>query len=146
MAGLDFTNNFMRRLVARDGLFDAATGAPAPQSERLLRTALEAGSAQGLRSYSAGQFSPGAAGGANATIGYDGPARANPWDLVLALEGAVLFAGAGDPPAPGRTGDGRQLSVHRAPHGRRLGWHRRGRPIQRSCRVLGALVGPPRRM
>ena len=91
---LDFTNNFMRRLVARDGLFDAATGAPAPQSERLLRTALEAGSAQGLRSYSAGQFSPGAAGGANATIGYDGPARANPWDLVLALEGAVLFAGA----------------------------------------------------
>lgn len=85
----------MRRLVAaRDGLFDAATGAPAAPSERLLRTALEAGSAQGLRSYSAGQFSPGAAGGANATVGYDGPARANPWDFVLALEGAVLFAGA----------------------------------------------------
>ena len=92
---LDFTNNFMRRLVsARDGLFDATTGAPAAQSERLLRTALEAGSAQGLRSYSAGQFSPGATGGANATVGYDGPARANPWDFVLALEGAVLFAGA----------------------------------------------------
>ena len=92
---LDFTNNFMRRLVAaRDGLFDAATGAPAPQSERLLRAALEADSAQELRSYSAGQFSPGAAGGANATVGYDGPARANPWEFVLALEGAVLFAGA----------------------------------------------------
>ena len=92
---LDFTNNFMRRLVAaRDGLFDAAAGTPAPHSERLLRAALEAGSAQGLRSYSAGQFSPGAAGGANATVGYDGPARANPWDFVLALEGAVLFAGA----------------------------------------------------
>ncbi|MDE0226007.1 MAG: type I-U CRISPR-associated protein Csx17 [Gammaproteobacteria bacterium] len=92
---LDFTNNFMRRLVAaRDGLFDAATGAPAPQSERMLRASLDAGSAQGLRSYSAGQFSPGATGGANATVGYDGPARANPWDLVLALEGAVLFAGA----------------------------------------------------
>ena len=92
---LDFTNNFMRRLVAaRDGLFDAATGAPAAQSERLLRTALESGSARGLRSFSAGQFSPGATGGANATRGYDGPARANPWDFVLALEGAVLFAGA----------------------------------------------------
>ena len=92
---LDFTNNFMRRLVAaRDGLFDADAGSPAPHSERLLRAALEAGSAQGLRSYSAGQFAPGAAGGANATVGYDGPARANPWDFVLALEGAVLFAGA----------------------------------------------------
>ena len=92
---LDFTNNFLRRLVAaRDGLFDPATGTPAPRSERLLRAALEAGSAQGLRSYTAGQFSPGAAGGANATVGYDGAPRANPWDFVLALEGAVLFAGA----------------------------------------------------
>ena len=92
---LDFTNNFMRRLVAaRDGLFDATTGVPAPASERLLRAALDAGAAQGLRSYSAGQFAPGAAGGANATVGYDGNAHANPWDFVLALEGAVLFAGA----------------------------------------------------
>ena len=92
---LDFTNTFMRRLVAaRDGLFDAATGAPAPRCERLLRAALDAGAAQGLRSHSAGQFAPGAAGGANATVGYDGSPRANPWDFVLALEGAVLFAGA----------------------------------------------------
>jgi len=92
---LDFTNNFMRRLVAaRDGLFDAATGAPKAASERLLRAALQAGPAQGLRAYSAGQFTPGAAGGANATTGYAGNAHANPWDFVLALEGAVLFAGA----------------------------------------------------
>ena len=92
---LDFTNNFMRRLVAaRDGLFDAATGVPAPASERLLRAALQASAAQGLRAYTAGQFAPGAAGGANATVGYDGNAHANPWDFVLALEGAVLFAGA----------------------------------------------------
>ena len=92
---LDFTNNFLRRLVAaRDGLFDAATGAPAPASERLLRAALDSSAAQGLRSYSAGQFAPGAAGGANATVGYDGNPHANPWDFILALEGAVLFAGA----------------------------------------------------
>ena len=92
---LDFTNNFMRRLVAaRDGLFDAATGAPAPASERLLRAALHAGAEQGMRAYSAGQFAPGAAGGANATAGYGGSPHANPWDFVLALEGAVLFAGA----------------------------------------------------
>ena len=92
---LDFTNNFMRRLVAaRDGLFDAATGASTSSSERLLQAALLASAAQGLRAYSAGQFAPGAAGGANATVGYDGNAHANPWDFVLALEGAVLFAGA----------------------------------------------------
>ncbi len=92
---LDFTNNFMRRLVAaRNGLFDAATGEPAPVSEPLLRAALQATAARGLRSYSAGQFAPGAAGGANATVGYDGSPHANPWDFVLALEGAVLFAGA----------------------------------------------------
>ena len=92
---LDFTNNFMRRLVAaRDGLFDAATGAPKAADERLLRATLKASPAQGLRAYSAGQFAPGAAGGANATTGYAGNAHANPWDFVLALEGAVLFAGA----------------------------------------------------
>ena len=92
---LDFTNTFMRRLVAaRDGLFDAATGAPAPQTERLLRAALGAGAALGMRSYSTGQFAPGAAGGANASVGYGGSPYANPWDFVLALEGAVLFSGA----------------------------------------------------
>ena len=92
---LDFTNNFMRRLVAaRDGLFDAATGVPAPASERLLRAALLASAAQGLRAHSGGQFAPGAAGGANTTVGYDGNPHANPWDFVLTLEGAILFAGA----------------------------------------------------
>lgn len=91
---LDFTNTFMRRLVAGDGLFDAATGAPAPRGERLLRAALGAAPAQGLSSYPTGQFAPGAAGGANATsAGYEGTPHTNPWDFVLALEGAVLFAG-----------------------------------------------------
>ncbi len=92
---LDFTNNFMRRLVApRGGLFDAASGSPGPASHRLLRAALDADVTPGLRSNSAGQFAPGDAGGANATVGYEGNPHANPWDLVLALEGAVLFAGA----------------------------------------------------
>ena len=92
---LDFTNTYMRRLVAeRGGLFDAATGTPAPGSERLLRAALVDEPVQGLSSYPTGQFAPGAAGGANATSrGYDGDAHTNPWDFVLALEGAVLFAG-----------------------------------------------------
>lgn len=92
---LDFTNTFMRRLVAaRGGLFNAATGAPTPGSERLLRAALVDEPVRGLSSYPTGQFAPGAAGGANATSGgYDGDPHTNPWDFVLALEGAVLFAG-----------------------------------------------------
>lgn len=92
---LDFTNTFMRRLVAaRGGLFDAVTGAPAPDAERLLRAALVDEPVQGLSSYPTGQFAPGAAGGANATSGgYDGAPHSNPWDFVLALEGAILFAG-----------------------------------------------------
>ena len=92
---LDFTNNFMRRLVApRDGLFDAATGAPSTAAERLLRASLDARPSQNLLSFGVGQFAPGAAGGANATVGYEGSPPVNPWDFVLALEGAVLFAGA----------------------------------------------------
>ena len=92
---LDFTNNFMRRLVAvRGGLFDAASGAAMPTSERLLRAALDTAATQGLQANPPGQFAPGSAGGANASVGYEGKAHANPWDFVLALEGAVLFAGA----------------------------------------------------
>ena len=92
----DFTNTFMRRLFGgRDRLFDSTTGAPSPTSERLLRAALQGQPVHGSpRSRSAGQFAPGAAGGANTALGFKGKPYANPWDFVLALEGAVLFAGA----------------------------------------------------
>ena len=39
-----------------------------------------------------GQFFPGAAGGANATSGFDAASAVNPWDFVLMIEGALLFA------------------------------------------------------
>jgi len=42
-----------------------------------------------------GHFSPVDAGGLNASVGFeDNRARVNPWDYILALEGAVAFAGA----------------------------------------------------
>lgn len=92
---LEFTNNFMRRLVApRNGLFDATTGAPKATAERLLHAALFAAPSQGLLASAVGQFDPGAAGGANGTVGYEGNAHVNPWDYVLALEGAIMFGGA----------------------------------------------------
>jgi CRISPR-associated protein Csx17 len=39
-----------------------------------------------------GHFSPSAAGGANAGQGMEGPLQTNPWDYVLCLEGACLWA------------------------------------------------------
>ncbi|WP_442505353.1 type I-G CRISPR-associated protein Cas8g1/Csx17 [Novipirellula sp. SH528] len=39
-----------------------------------------------------GHFHPEAAGGPNATSGFDGSVGLNPWDYILALEGCLLFA------------------------------------------------------
>ena len=97
---LDFTNNFMRRLVStrskgrHSGLFDATTGQPVSDAKKLLSTTLFAHGSHGLQSVAVGQFAPGAAGGPNASTGYEGRPNVNPWDFVLALEGAMMFAGA----------------------------------------------------
>ena len=95
---LDFTNNFMRRLVSKNkphvGIFDSATGAPSDNALGLLNSALLNKSAQGLSSVAVGQFAPGAAGGPNSVTGYEGGGVVNPWDYVLMLEGAAAFSGA----------------------------------------------------
>ena len=94
---LDFTNNFMRRLVSRkrpSGVFDAASGNPQDGTESLLGNALFDTPTKGLDSAAIGQFSPGATGGPNATAGYKADGNVNPWDFILMLEGAVTFAGA----------------------------------------------------
>src|SRR5690606_31530932 len=62
-------------------------------STSLLDDALFAEATDGLQSGAAiGQFLPGGAGGPNATTGYDSKSLINPWDFVLMLEGALLFA------------------------------------------------------
>ena len=93
---LDFTNNFMQRLVSVEtGLFDVRTGKPFPNTKRLLRTSLFGDMSQGLYRVSIGQFHPGSAGGPNATsAAYEGDASVNPWDFIFALEGSIMFAGA----------------------------------------------------
>jgi CRISPR-associated protein Csx17 len=88
---LDFTNNFMRHLVA---LIDADSGEPHAQTPDWLREALFAHAMPGLGSAAVGQFSPGEAGGPNQATGYSGDALFNSWDFVLMLEGALLFAAA----------------------------------------------------
>ncbi len=88
---LDFTNNFMQRLAST---FDIATGKPKENAGRLLRNSLFADGSWGFHNVAIGQFAPGAAGGPNASTGYDADSNVNPWDFVLALEGAIMFAGA----------------------------------------------------
>lgn len=86
---LDFTNNFMQRLA---DLFDFDDGRPKPEAAQLLRAALFGSPAPALLNRAVGQFAPGHAGGPNSSSGFDGQARINPWDFLLMLEGAVLFA------------------------------------------------------
>ncbi|GIK84851.1 MAG: hypothetical protein BroJett026_03320 [Betaproteobacteria bacterium] len=85
---LDFTNNFMQRLGE---VFDVGTGGPKPEAAGLLRTALLGTPAPALLDRAIGQFAPGNAGGPNASSGFEGNARINPWDFILMLEGALLL-------------------------------------------------------
>jgi len=88
---LDFTNNFMQRLTE---LFSPADGKPTTKAAVWLSGSLLGDAAHGLTSKAIGQFAPGNAGGPNATTGFDAASLINPWDFVLMLEGALLFAGS----------------------------------------------------
>ena len=89
---LEFTNNFMQRIVE---VMNPVTGEATKESARWLRAALFGSAAPGLTTKAPiGQFFPGAAGGANATAGFDAPSAVNPWDFILMIEGTLLFAAA----------------------------------------------------
>ena len=88
---LEFTNNFMQRLTE---VFDPKTGFASKTSAAFLENALFDTPVQGLADNPIGQFSPAASGGANASTGFDAKSAVNPWDFILALEGAMLFAAA----------------------------------------------------
>ena len=94
---LDFTNNFICRLVSKKqpvGLFDASSGASSGEARSLLESGLFDSLSQGMRLAAVGQFAPGAAGGPNATTAFKASGKVNPWDFVLMLEGTTTFAGA----------------------------------------------------
>lgn len=89
---LDFTNNFMQRLC--DVLpVDEEVAAP-QESAAWLRMALFGEPAPGLQKRAIGQFSPGQAGGANGSSGFEADSLVNSWDFVLMIEGALPFAAA----------------------------------------------------
>jgi CRISPR-associated protein Csx17 len=87
---LDFTSNFMQRLV---GLFDveSKTGAAKPNTDLLLKNAFWETPNDKLETAAIGQFLPSSAGAPNGSNGFAGSIRVNPWDFVLMLEGSILF-------------------------------------------------------
>lgn len=88
---LDFTNNFLQRLIE---LFGPQTGKPHSEAATWLEGSLFGTPIPGLQSCAIGQFSPGAAGGPNASTGFGGDSIVNPWDFVFSLEGALVLTAA----------------------------------------------------
>lgn len=86
---LDFTNNFMQRLLE---VIDVSAEVARPNTGDNLDAALFSAPCNSLSNNAIGQFAPGSAGGPNATSGFEGDARTNSWDFILMLEGAMLFA------------------------------------------------------
>lgn len=86
---LDFTNNFMQRLLE---VIDVSADAARPNTGDNLDAALFSAPCNSFSDNAIGQFAPGSAGGPNATSGFEGGAQTNSWDFILMLEGAMLFA------------------------------------------------------
>ncbi len=85
----DFGVNFADELTQ---LFKVDDGSATESGKSSLDAALFGGGRLPSRG-TMGQFSPGQ-GGSNATTGYEGRNPLNPWEVVLAMEGTILFAGA----------------------------------------------------
>lgn len=85
----DFTTNFMQNLGLVLALDDDCAK---PGADLLLVATLLGRPIAALPERTVGQFAPGSAGGPNATSGFEGEPRINPWDFILMLEGSVLLA------------------------------------------------------
>ncbi len=100
---LDFTNNFMQRLVE---LIDPRGGGSSAAARGWLPGTLWGEPTPLLSARAVGQFSPGGVGGPNATAGFETGSLVNPWGFVFMLEGALLFAAAATRRIEGTTSGG----------------------------------------
>ena len=85
----DITNNFWELIEETIGFLS-----PRQDSDALLTAALFGATRVGGTSRTAGQHFPLAAGSSNCGQDFFSSASTNPWDVVLMMEGAVLFSGA----------------------------------------------------
>ncbi len=91
--GVDGSRDFgVRFAAALKKTFSFDTGRPLADSERGLRSALFKTPVRLDGLGSIGMFSPGGSG-PNSTVGFEGLNALNHWDIILAMEGIVVFAG-----------------------------------------------------
>lgn len=83
---LDYSNNFIQHVMSTVCSTQSREQREWAVRSMLFRTVSDAGEAS-----STGQFFPGATGGVNATSGFDGESRVNPWDFLVMLEGAITL-------------------------------------------------------
>jgi CRISPR-associated protein Csx17 len=86
---MDFGVNFQKRITE---LFELDTGKPRPSCEAWLDHALFDLQTASLIAIKPGQFNPGVGKFPNSGNGFLGEELGNPWNSMLSLEGAVLFA------------------------------------------------------
>lgn len=86
---MDFGVNFQKRITE---LFELDTGKPRPSGEAWLDHALFNLQTASLIAIKPGQFNPGVGKFPNSGNGFLGEELGNPWNSMLSLEGAVLFA------------------------------------------------------
>lgn len=92
--GLDGSRDFGVRFAAElAAAFDLRTGRPHSRSRASLGLSLFQRATRLSALGAIGQFSPGDTG-PNASTGYVGTNPLNPWDLILTMEGAIVFGGA----------------------------------------------------
>ena len=92
--GLDGSRDFgVRFAAALRQTLDFVTDDPIGDAAKNLRAALFRTTARLEKAGSIGMFSPGDVG-PNATTGFSGENALNPWDVLLVMEGTIVFAGA----------------------------------------------------
>ena len=91
----DFSSNFMQRVCEVIPVAEEAPPGDLAKSRLFLDAAVFGGTVAGSKTKAAiGQFFPGSAGGPNNCAGFSGDSFVNPWDFILMIEGALLFAAA----------------------------------------------------
>lgn len=85
---LEFSLTFMQRLY--EMLLDPKV--KTDQKKGLLSAVVFDDNISGLIPVSIGQFAPGASGGLNSSVGFEGNPQLNPWLFILALEGAIVLS------------------------------------------------------
>jgi CRISPR-associated protein Csx17 len=90
---LDFSNNFMQRLIDALELRPPKKALIGRAADWLTQSMFAAGGAP-LVDAAIGQFDPGSAGGSNSAPQGKGKSLVNPWDFVLMIEGSIVFSGA----------------------------------------------------